>query len=240
MIFIERSECPATLVDAPETADAYNRAAVVQALWEMQHGKCCYCERNLPEKGHLKAVEHFAPKAIYKGLRNEWTNLLLACSQCNGQKSDKFPVILSSQDQEDKVLYVTTPDPGAPAIINPSSVDPELHIGFDFTGVEWRDKFGVMMARAGSVLGDETITTVGLQSEFYAKLRWNHYTKVLNVHYNNLLQAVGDKNALSLSGQRTTFENLMAPGTEFAGYARAFARSKRLYEPPISLTIPGG
>ena len=71
MIFIIRCESPHTLVDAPEAGDYYNKPAVVHALWEMQHAKCCYCERKLPDRGHLKAVEHFAPKAIFKGLRNE-------------------------------------------------------------------------------------------------------------------------------------------------------------------------
>lgn len=212
----------------------------MHALWEMQYGKCCYCERRLPDKGHLKAVDHFAPKAIFKGLRNEWTNLLLACAQCNGQKSDRFPVILSSHDQEDKVLYVTAPEPGAPAIIDPSSVDPEAHIDFDFTGAEWQEQFGVVMAKGGSVIGDETIKTVGLHSEFYANLRWDHYSKVVQVHYINLLQAVRDKHALRISAQRAMFESLMGPETEFAGFVRAFARFKKLDGPKVKLTIPGG
>ena len=239
MIVIVRGASPATLVDAPSTGDLYNKPAVVHALWEMQHGKCCYCERKLPDKGHLKAVEHFAPKAIFKGLRNEWANLLLACSQCNGQKLDRFPVILSTHDQEDKVLYVTTPEPGVPAIINPSSVNPEAHLDFDFAGEEWRDKYGVMLARGESVLGVETLKTIGLHSQFYADLRWNHYSKVVVPHYTNLLQALRERNPLSIAAQRVAFENLMAPQTEFAGFVRAYARHKRLGEPGVDLTIPG-
>ena len=238
MIFITRGPCPTTLADSPKDGDFYNKPMVVHALWEMQHGKCCYCERKLPDKGHLKAVEHFAPKAIFTGLRNDWKNLLLACSQCNGEKSDKFPVILSRNDREDKVLYIQTVNPGTPAIIDPSSIDPEMHLEFDFSGEEWTDGFGVVMARNNSVLGAETIATVGLHLPFYAGLRWNHFSKVVQVHYLNLLQALRDKNELSVTAQRTAFENLMAPQTEFAGFVRTFAKFKRLDQKPVSLIIP--
>lgn len=240
MIFIQRTKCPAALGDQAADGDQYNKPAVVHALWEMQHGKCCYCERKLPEKGHLKAVEHFAPKAIFKGLRNEWANLLLACSQCNGKKSDTFPVILSNQDKEDKVLYVKKVHGGDPGIIDPSLVDPEGHLDFDFNALEWTDRFAVVMSKGGSVLGTETISTVGLYDPFYAKLHRDHYFGVISVHYTNLLQALFDDNPLRIQGQRAAFETLMAPETELAGFARAFARFKRLDQKPVELKIPSG
>lgn len=240
MIPITRGACPASLVDAPRSSDSYNKEDVVQALWEMQFGKCCYCERRLPEKGHLKAVEHFAPKAIFTGRRNEWGNLLLACAQCNGRKSDKFPVILSDNDREDKVLYVTRPRSGTPAIIDPSTVNPEDHIDFDFSTEEWKEHFCGVMAKGGSTLGEETIATIGLFDGFYWRLHWDHYSKIIRVHYSNLLDALHKGNALAISGQRTAFESLMAPQEELAGLARAFARSHRLHEPPVNLKIPTG
>ncbi len=95
MIKIRRTPCPAILLGKTPEGTHYNKTEVVSALWAMQHGKCCYCERRLPETGHLKAVEHFRPKSVFPELRNEWRNLLLACSQCNGQKADKFPEIPS-------------------------------------------------------------------------------------------------------------------------------------------------
>ena len=110
MIFIVRSDVPKTLLGKTHEGDHYNKPQVVEALWEMQHGKCCYCEIDLPKKGHLKAVEHFAPKSIFKGLRNEWENLLLACSLCNGEKSNKYSVILSDKENVDKVIYIKKTD----------------------------------------------------------------------------------------------------------------------------------
>jgi uncharacterized protein (TIGR02646 family) len=52
---------------------------------------CSYCERRIPTG---LAVEHIQPKKTYKKLTNDWTNLLLACVNCNSTKKDKN-VILS-------------------------------------------------------------------------------------------------------------------------------------------------
>ncbi len=56
MIAIERSSSPSILKEPEPDKDLYNRKEVVDALWAMQHAKCCYCESFIPAKGHLKAV----------------------------------------------------------------------------------------------------------------------------------------------------------------------------------------
>jgi uncharacterized protein (TIGR02646 family) len=239
LIRIHRSACPATLAGRTEEGTHYNKAEVVHALWEMQYGKCCYCEQLLPRRGHLKAVEHFRPKAIFQGSRNEWANLLLACAQCNGKKSDKFPTVLSDAAGEDKVLYLgqrpaTLLDPSDPQI------DPEDHLDFDFSGPEWVGDFACIMARDGSVLGTETIATIGLDGAFYTRMRRERYRRVILASYVNLLEALdgGDHDQVGI--QRQSFELLMAAHKPFAGLARAFARFRRLDEPPVSLRIPRG
>jgi hypothetical protein len=40
----------------------YRDAAVV-ALFEMQHNKCCYCEK-LEEQAKYRDVEHYRPKSV--------------------------------------------------------------------------------------------------------------------------------------------------------------------------------
>lgn len=239
MIRIRRSECPETLAKARPEGTHYNKSAIVSALWTMQHGKCCYCERRLPEHGHLKAVEHFRPKAIFKGLRNEWRNLLLACSQCNGKKSNKFPAILSHEFNEDKVLYL---DRQQPAILDPSDpkIDPEDHIDFDFSGLEWMDSFAVIMARDRSTLGEKTIQTIGLDTDFYTRERRARYRRVILTSYLNLLEALDNGDPDQVQVQRQSFELLMAPHSPFAGLARAFGRFRKLERPPVSLKIPQG
>jgi len=46
---------------------------------------CSYCERQI--ETHL-AVEHLRPKSHDPGLRNTWSNFLLACVNCNSCKCD--------------------------------------------------------------------------------------------------------------------------------------------------------
>lgn len=47
---------------------------------------CSYCERQI--ETHL-AVEHVQPKSHHDKLRNEWSNLLLGCVNCNSIKGNE-------------------------------------------------------------------------------------------------------------------------------------------------------
>lgn len=47
---------------------------------------CSYCERQIETN---LAVEHIQPKSLAPELRNEWSNFLLACSNCNSYKGRK-------------------------------------------------------------------------------------------------------------------------------------------------------
>lgn len=69
----------------------YQRAK--QDLTNRLGSYCSYCERRIPT---LLAVEHIQPKGLpqYEHLELEWTNFLLACTNCNSAKIDK-PVELN-------------------------------------------------------------------------------------------------------------------------------------------------
>lgn len=71
----------------------YNHAEIKNALVEMFHGKCAYCESEVTAAAYGQ-IEHFYPKAIYPEKTFEWENLLLSCEICNnGQhKGVKFPL----------------------------------------------------------------------------------------------------------------------------------------------------
>ncbi len=230
MIWIQRAACPATLQGRTSEGTHYNKREVVDALWHMQHKKCCYCEEEIPRTGHLKAVEHFRPKSVFPALKNEWRNLLLACSQCNGKKAHKFPQIPSDQTGEER-----------PAILDPSDpeIDPEDHIDFDFSGDEWEEGFAVIMAKDGSLLGEETIRTIGLDAVFYTRKRKACYLRVIFTSYTNLVEALDGDDEKRIITQRQSFELLMASDSPFAGLARAFARFKNLEAPEVGLRIPG-
>lgn len=54
---------------------------------EKHYGKyCSYCERYFP--GNL-AVEHVSPKSLDPARETDWSNFLIACSNCNSIKSDQ-------------------------------------------------------------------------------------------------------------------------------------------------------
>jgi uncharacterized protein (TIGR02646 family) len=52
---------------------------------------CSYCERQIETN---LAVEHVQPKDPVPALRNEWSNFLLGCVNCNSAKGDT-PVVLT-------------------------------------------------------------------------------------------------------------------------------------------------
>ncbi|GBD96757.1 hypothetical protein BMS3Abin06_01643 [bacterium BMS3Abin06] len=228
MIKINRANCPDILKDSPSEGTHYNKKQVVKALWNMQHKKCCYCEQKIPEEGHLKAVEHFCPKATFSYLKNDWKNLLLACAQCNGRKASEFPVKLSSNSNKPKVLYLKIASDGNPLIIDPSNpnIDPEEHIDFI---VDDRDtKYGCTIAKNNSYLGMTTIKAIGLNRRYYTDERKFFYRKMLLVYYQMLIDAEGEKDEMLLQTYKDKFKLLLSARGKFSALARTFARHKRL------------
>jgi uncharacterized protein (TIGR02646 family) len=96
--------------------ECYRHPQVKQALVELFHGKCAYCESKIPhvDYGH---IEHYRPRWRFPGLTFDWSNLLLACGTCNGagHKGDRFPA----------------EDEGGP-LVNPCEDDPSKHLDFRF------------------------------------------------------------------------------------------------------------
>jgi uncharacterized protein (TIGR02646 family) len=96
----------------------YRNQAIKEALVNIFHGKCAYCESRIVhiDYGH---IEHFRPKSVtkFRRLTFVWNNLFLACAKCNGSeyKGDRFP----EQDE------------GGPPI-NPCDDLPEEHLVFFF------------------------------------------------------------------------------------------------------------
>ena len=116
MIWINRTMPAPAVLSTSGARDRYSQPDVRLALLEMQHRKCCYCEQPIPDVGIGQQVEHFRPKSTYKHLKYEWSNLLMACGECNHAKLAQFP---ESSD-------------GEPLLRDPSdlTLDPEDHITF--------------------------------------------------------------------------------------------------------------
>jgi len=206
----------------------------------MQHKKCCYCEITISDEGHGKAVDHFAPKAVFKGRRNDWDNLLLACAQCNGKKSDIFPVeILNSEAGEAAVIFLTRPKPGSALLLDPSnlSVDPEAHLEFVQDDTDMRD-FGLIRRRNGSRRGEYTITVIGLDRPYYTG---RHRTLLIELHkdYMILLQAKHGGHDDEVARYEAIFRMRVSAKGEMAAVARAFAHKKKL-DRNFNIPIPKG
>lgn len=240
MISIRRAKCPNTLMSS-KSKIAYKLKSVVRVLHKMQNGKCCYCESYIPIDGHMKAVEHFNPQSIFREKANDWKNLLLACPQCNGAKSDKFPAILTNNENETKIIYISkiTKDFDVdPLLIDPSeaNLNPEDYIGFIVDDRE--DLLGTPIAKNDDDRGRITITVTGIDNMHFLKLRKKFYIILLK-EYSLLLQA-GDDNAHELvEMSKRQFTLYMGSNYYFSAFAREFARYKRL-DDRFSIIIPNG
>ena len=109
----------------------YASPAVKTCLWEVQHGKCCYCEREY-ERKHSD-VEHFRPKAEalrdgglktsgYWWLAYRFGNLYFGCLICNRIKGAKFPLATGTRAltaEEDPGEVAESPPPDRPRLREP-------------------------------------------------------------------------------------------------------------------------
>lgn len=68
------------------TDKRYKMEDIKSALFTIYNGKCAFCEQRVERW----QVEHFRPKSIYYWLAFSWDNLLYACPDCNGSKSNHF------------------------------------------------------------------------------------------------------------------------------------------------------
>lgn len=74
---LNRDEKPST-----EVANRYNNPEIKSTLEKETNGKCAYCESKIKHISYGD-IEHIIPKSNKPELYVEWTNLTLACEQCN-------------------------------------------------------------------------------------------------------------------------------------------------------------
>ena len=223
---IRRTECPRALRGKKKAKAAYRKKKIVKHLWAMQHEKCCYCEAKIPEEGQGKAVDHFRPKSIFKSRVNDWNNLLLACSHCNGRKSDRFPIELTDEQEEPKVLYIRPPSRSATLLIDPSDgvTDPEQHIDYV---VKLGRLCGTPTARRKSRRGRMTIDIVGLESNFHRGRR-AQLIRRMTQRFCDMLEAMDQRDWDSVGRHKDWFTSRAKDNAEYAATARAFVRKHKL------------
>lgn len=135
MVPLERGPSPQVLVDkvAEWTADyvarrqisptlrprkeRYRHEQVLTELRRMSGGKCFYCERKLSESE--EQVDHHLEVAERPELAFAWSNLYLACAECNNQKAPNTQIAVTA--------CVDPCEPGA---------RPAEHLAFDDERIE--------------------------------------------------------------------------------------------------------
>jgi uncharacterized protein (TIGR02646 family) len=200
----------------------------------MQHEKCCYCEQKIPPEGHSKAVEHFKPKSIFRNLSNNWENLLLVCSQCNGKKSDKFPLQLCNNIYHPKVIWITkdyknrsiTKNNSKYLLINPSDSKTNPENELDYIIDDGLEDWGQIIGKTPK--GRYTIETIDLSNSFHVKKRRDSLRRKLYPALLSLSEAVDGNDPDEIKVRRESFENLLNANKEYTGIARAFARFKKM------------
>lgn len=146
MIKIERIECPIELtgeVQLQKTSlykinpkeSVWSEEYIKNALLNMSHGKCAYCECRLEDSGRYMEVEHFHDKSNYPDEVVVWENLLPSCKTCNTHKG--------------------THDTYIEPIINPTVDRPQDHMALHM-GCRWRKK---------DDMGDLTIIVLDLNNQ---------------------------------------------------------------------------
>ena len=124
----------------------YAGAEVKHALKRMFDGKCCYCEGKVNVVSH-QHVEHYRPQSIYPRLAYVWSNLLLACEQCNSTyKGDRFQVgPHEHQVKPNKSAPCSLDDSDDGLLLNPCLDDPEDHFIYEFDDRREEHKVDVVL-----------------------------------------------------------------------------------------------
>jgi uncharacterized protein (TIGR02646 family) len=120
----------------------YRSRPVKTLLFDLHHGKCCYCETRLPPE-HLH-VEHFRPRGGvrqeldqeedelpgYYWLAYRWENLLLACFACNSSHKKTFFPLANPENRARSHNDDVTRERAL--FVDPVVQNPRLHITFEY------------------------------------------------------------------------------------------------------------
>lgn len=230
----------------------YGPPEVRRALWDMQHRKCCYCEKEI-EDTH-EDVEHYRPKAQadrapgsaldhgYWWLSFTWANLFYSCPQCNQppNKGIRFPLeagcALLAEDE-------SPPGGEKPLLLHPELDNGILHIQFV------REKRGAKLrwvptARDNSPHGDWTIRICGLDRDALLGRYDDHVKRYVMPVVDNVCDALKSESA-----QKVYYEvergkrKLLDPRQCFVGLSydalRVFVPDAQLAPWRQSWSLPG-
>jgi uncharacterized protein (TIGR02646 family) len=146
---------PKNVNKAFHTYAAYKDDTVVEALTQIFHGKCAYCESRYTHV-HPVDVEHYRPKGGvvagnqlktpgYYWLAADWDNLLPSCIDCNRRRVQEIAGMPDSLLGKANLFPLRNEanratNPGdeiheEPLLINPCVDDPAQHLKFNENGI---------------------------------------------------------------------------------------------------------
>jgi uncharacterized protein (TIGR02646 family) len=205
----------------------YSSNSVKSRVWNMQAGKCCYCEREYEQK--YSHVEHFRPKTValregnhetpgYWWLAYRFENLYFGCAICNQFKGTWFPLAPGTRALEPEE------DPRQveefPLLLDPGFEDPEAHLTFI-----WIPERGFQIApRNDSERGRWTIQVLKLDRDDLSKFRLKYYKSCLEPLLERFAEATHKGNQLELERIRREAQILRAASAPYALLARIVLR----------------
>ncbi len=205
---------------------------VRDALWGMQNGRCCYCER-LRDSIRESDIEHFRPKAAIDGedgygywwLAYDWNNLFFSCRMCNQHyKKTKFPIAALRATPR----TVDLNDEKA-MLIDPALESPEDSIGFDWSHVPNQVvPYGI---GSNANRGNTTIEVCGLDRQQVCGERYA-VLGMLKRLAKAMLLSLEQGNAQRIDKYKTEIlaETSAESINSFIGFRRAFFRAYDLGE----------
>lgn len=182
-------------IEPPDLAVyGYGADKVKLAMLSDQYGKCYLCER---EVGTDYQVEHLKSRHQHPELENVWSNLFIACSYCNGRKSDSCDDILDPAVADIEQLISQTYDSKS-GTFSFKSVGP-CSVSVDHT-VE-------LLSRLfnGARPGMPNLKERRFRSEFMAS--YNAFIEKLNVYLES-----------ATTEHREAVERELAVGAEYLGF----------------------
>lgn len=211
----------------------YAPKSVKNKLEEIYNEKCGYCESKIKHAAALQ-VEHYRPKAkvvgdkIHQGyywLGMEWSNLLLACPNCNNQgaKGNRFPIqgnrvyypilnLLQPTLKRDSLLANNLPlIAERPLLLNPELCNPRIHFYFDENAIlygktdEGRETIDICKLNRKNLVGNRQEKQIILQNDFESILIGHRLNQFKNGGFEAFLRRTFKK-----------LEDSMLPHNEYA------------------------
>lgn len=210
--------------------ELYRNPDVKNALFRIQHRKCCYCEREV-ERAY-SPVEHFRPKTRarradgtvvegYWWLAYRFENLFLSCVNCNQPngcvgKQDHFPLDPGSRplvpEEDPREVGVERP-----LLLDPSADDPAEHLVF----VRLPNGRYRIAPRHGSSRG-EAVARLILDRDDLHEIQDRHRTMHLEPILRRHRDAAEEGDLAGAVEAKEHAARLAAPDQPFSALARCF------------------